>query len=74
LFDAVFARRAVITSERRMKALEEYEGKANGKPTVEGALRAFLDTDLDLYIEGGSPLEELRLARRPGCQYTRVGR
>src|SRR5690606_13378542 len=24
-----------------------------GKPTVEGALRAFLDTDLDLYIEGG---------------------
>ncbi len=25
LFDAVFARRAIITSERRMKALEEYE-------------------------------------------------
>src|SRR3546814_5852653 len=24
-----------------------------GKPTVEGALHAFLDTDLDLYIEGG---------------------
>lgn len=53
LFDAVFARRAAITSERRMKALEAYEDAADGKPTVEGALRAFLDTDLDLYIEGG---------------------
>lgn len=53
LFDAVFARRAVVTSERRMRALDEYEAASKGKPTVEGALRAFLDTDLDLYIEGG---------------------
>lgn len=53
LFDAVFARRAVVTSERRMKALEAYEAASGGKPTVEGALRAFLDTDLDLYIQGG---------------------
>ena len=52
LFDAVFARRAVISSERRMKALREYEAATGGKPTVEGALRAFLDCDLDLYIEG----------------------
>ena len=53
LYEAVFARRAGVTSGRRMKALEEYEAKAGDKPTVEGALRAFLDTDLDLYIEGG---------------------
>ncbi len=53
LFDAVFARRAVVTSERRMRALEDYDAATKGKPTVEGALRAFLDTDLDLYIEGG---------------------
>jgi AcrR family transcriptional regulator len=53
LFEAVFARRAGVTSGRRMKALEEYELKAGDKPTVEGALRAFLDTDLDLYYEGG---------------------
>ncbi|RYD51269.1 MAG: TetR/AcrR family transcriptional regulator [Sphingomonadales bacterium] len=53
LFDAVFARRAVVTSERRMRALDAYEETADGKPTVEGALRAFLDTDLDTYIEGG---------------------
>ena len=53
LFDRVFARRAVVTSERRMHMLDEYEKACAGKPTVEGALRAFLDTDLDLYIEGG---------------------
>ncbi|MCE3289147.1 MAG: transcriptional regulator, TetR family, partial [Caulobacter sp.] len=52
LFDAVFARRAGVTIERRMKALAEYEA-AHPQPTVEGALRAFLDTDLDLYIQGG---------------------
>jgi AcrR family transcriptional regulator len=53
LFDQVFARRAVVTSTRRMRMLDEYEAASKGKPTVEGALRAFLDTDLDLYIEGG---------------------
>jgi AcrR family transcriptional regulator len=53
LFDSVFARRAVVTSERRIKALDEYERQHGGKLTVEGALRAFLDTDLDLYIQGG---------------------
>jgi AcrR family transcriptional regulator len=52
LFDAVFARRAVVTSERRMQALDAYEKATRGKPTVEGALHAFLDTDLDLYTQG----------------------
>jgi AcrR family transcriptional regulator len=53
LFDRVFGRRAVVTSERRMRMLAEYEIASAGRPTVEGALRAFLDTDLDLYTEGG---------------------
>lgn len=53
LFDAVFSRRAGVTSERRMKALDDYEAAVGDSPTVEGALRAFLDTDLDTYIEGG---------------------
>ncbi len=53
LFDAVFSRRAAVTNERRMKMLDEYDAASGGRPTVEGALRAFLDTDLDLYIEGG---------------------
>ena len=55
LFDEVFARRAVVTSTRRMRALEEYDAATQGKPTIEGALHTFLDTDLDLYIEGGKP-------------------
>ena len=53
LFEDVFARRAGITSSRRMEALESYERECGGTPTVEGALRAFLDTDLDLYLTGG---------------------
>ena len=53
LFDEVFARRAIVSSTRRMNALDAYDAVCQGKPTVEGALRAFLDTDLDLYIHGG---------------------
>jgi AcrR family transcriptional regulator len=53
LFEAVFARRAGVTIGRRMEALERYEAEAGDEPTVEGALHAFLDTDLDLYFEGG---------------------
>ena len=53
LFDAVIARRAEVTSGLRMKAMDEYDVASKGRPTVEGALRAFLDTDLDLYSQGG---------------------
>lgn len=53
LFDAVFERRAVVTSELRLEVLDAYDKATKGKPTLEGALRAFLDTDLDLYINGG---------------------
>jgi len=53
LFDAVCARRGVVTSTLRMRALDEYDAATKGRPTVEGALHAFLDTDLDLYIQGG---------------------
>ena len=54
LFEAVFKRRADVTCDRRMAALERYEAAAGDHPTVEGALHAFLDTDLDLYFEGGA--------------------
>lgn len=53
VFDKVMARRAPVTSGRRMEALDAYDRAAKGKPTVEGALRAFLDTDLDTYSNGG---------------------
>jgi hypothetical protein len=29
--------------------MDDYERSCGGKPTVEGALHVFLDTDLDLY-------------------------
>ena len=53
LVEAVFARRAGVTSGRRMEAMDRYEAEVGDHPTVEGALHIFLDTDLDLYIEGG---------------------
>jgi AcrR family transcriptional regulator len=53
LFEAVFARRAGVTAGRRMAALDRYVAEAGDKPTVEGALHAFLDTDFELYIQGG---------------------
>ena len=55
LFDAVMERRAPITSGRRMAAMDAYEASVGGKVTVEGALHAYLDTDLDSYIQGGEP-------------------
>ena len=53
LFNAVFERRAEVTRNLRMKALEEYEQSHAEDLTVEGALHTFLDTDLDLYGTGG---------------------
>ena len=53
LFDAVFARRAGGDEHAAHGGARRYDAATQGKPTVEGALRAFLDTDLDLYIEGG---------------------
>lgn len=53
LFDGVIARRAGVTSSARMRALDAYEAACGDQPTLEGALHAFLDTDLDLYSQGG---------------------
>lgn len=53
IFDAVFARRADVTADRRSAALDQYMAAHPSKPTVEGILRAYINTDLDLYITGG---------------------
>lgn len=53
LFDAVVARRAPQSCSTRMEAMDRYEKEAGDNITVEGALRAFLDTDLDNYSKGG---------------------
>lgn len=52
LFDLVIGRRAHVTVERRLAALDAYEKEAAGKPTVEGALHAYLDSDLELFGAG----------------------
>ncbi|MEQ9507307.1 MAG: TetR/AcrR family transcriptional regulator [Hyphomonas sp.] len=52
LLDEVFARRAVVTRALRLKSLEAYERAVGDNVTVEGALHAFLDVDLDLYNQG----------------------
>jgi AcrR family transcriptional regulator len=52
LFDAVIARRAPVTIERRMAALDAYEREAGDAVTVEGALHAYLDADLELHGYG----------------------
>ena len=74
LFDAVFARRAVVTSERRMKALDEYEASCGGKPTVEGALQSISRYRPRPLHQRWRGLEELRPAGRPGRQYSALGR
>jgi AcrR family transcriptional regulator len=51
LFDSVFARRVGDTVGRRMAALDRYAAEAGDAITVEGALHAFLDSDLELYAE-----------------------
>ncbi|WP_390547961.1 TetR/AcrR family transcriptional regulator [Qipengyuania sp. MTN3-11] len=53
LFDEVFARRAIEANRVRLEALDRYEEEVGENVTVEGALRAFLDTNLDLYGDGG---------------------
>jgi AcrR family transcriptional regulator len=54
LFNQVVRRRAPISVQRRMEALDRYEQECGDHPTVEGALHAFLDSDLDTIGNGGA--------------------
>jgi AcrR family transcriptional regulator len=47
LFDAVFARRAVLINQDRMDAMARYEAEHGGRMTVEGIASAFLMPLLD---------------------------
>ena len=53
LFEQVIQRRAAEVNRYRMAALDAYEAQAGGGVTVEGALHAFLDSNLELYDSGG---------------------
>src|SRR3546814_12779454 len=58
LFDAVFARRAVVTIDTRMQALDDYDREAGGNTTVEGARRAFIEMNPDPSIQAGHTREK----------------
>src|SRR3569833_4245347 len=51
LFDAVFARRAVETSERRMRVLDDYDAATGGKPTIAGARAAYKEPENKNYYQ-----------------------
>jgi len=51
LFEAVWARKAPISAHNRLEAMRLYAEQAGDDVTVEGALHAWIDADLDVQIE-----------------------
>jgi AcrR family transcriptional regulator len=51
IYEAVWARRAPLSARNRLEAMRRYAEEAGSNVTVEGALRAWIDTDLNLQIE-----------------------
>jgi AcrR family transcriptional regulator len=51
IFEAIWARKAPISSQGRLAALRRYAEEAGDEVTVEGALHVWIDTDLDAHIE-----------------------
>jgi len=51
IYEAVWARRAPLSARNRLEAMRRYAEEVGDKVTVEGALRAWIDTDLDVQIE-----------------------
>ena len=50
LYEAVWARRAPISARNRLDAMRRYADEVGDKVTVEGALHAWIDTDLNVQI------------------------
>ena len=51
IYEAVWARRAPLSARNRLEAMRRYAEEAGDNVTVEGALRAWIDTDLNLQLE-----------------------
>lgn len=51
LLEAVWARKAPISALNRLQAMRRYAEDVGDEVTVEGALHAWIDTDLDLQID-----------------------
>lgn len=50
IFEAVWARKAPISARNRLEAMRRYAEMVGDKVTVEGALHAWIDADLDVQI------------------------
>src|SRR5689334_7927060 len=51
IYEAVWARRAPLSARNRLQAMRRYAEEAGDNVTVEGALHAWIDTDLNLQID-----------------------
>lgn len=51
IFEAVWARRAPLSARNRLEAMKRYAEEAGDNVTVEGALRAWIDTDLNSQLQ-----------------------
>lgn len=51
IFEAVWARRAPVSARNRLEAMRRYAEDVGDEVTLEGALHAWIDTDLNLQIE-----------------------
>jgi AcrR family transcriptional regulator len=51
IYEAVWARRAPLSARNRLEAMRRYAEEVGDNITVEGALRAWIDTDLNVQIE-----------------------
>ncbi len=51
IYEAVWARKAPISARNRLEAMRRYAEEVGDKVTVEGALHAWIDTDLNVQID-----------------------
>lgn len=51
IYEAVWARKAPLSARNRLEAMRLYAQEAGDAITVEGALRAWIDTDLNAHLE-----------------------
>jgi AcrR family transcriptional regulator len=51
IYEAVWARRAPLSSRNRLEAMRRYAEEVGDNVTVEGALHAWIDTDLNVQID-----------------------
>jgi AcrR family transcriptional regulator len=51
IYEAVWARRAPLSARNRLEAMRRYAEEVGDNVTVEGALRAWIETDLNAQIE-----------------------